>query len=787
MATSEYGTERLNLEHRKVSVGYERTQWDSLTDAISRSDTNIAKGYSELGAATAEIKRDMIGAVARYQAAQQSGSAARRMQATVELRKLMVNAPIDFAKAAYAPDEARLREIRIAANPSGDTNTTNSLIASKAWQVYYSTLVEGAGNEWGTYREMLDTYGPDTQALGSEGGLEVKRTRLKQTLAKEEGAAANFQQAYQTLVDYPGAFERFLKDHPNLDPNAESTYEAFENDTGMRERLPRIKDTPFIAGLQKAAENIETGRDDLYRKDYLSGIQASEAARDRDIALRNKLAMGDGEPGPTEDTDRDLMAAWLKRPDVQAWAKQNGLRVGRVVEVTEQQKADIAAGKIPASTVTKYGMLTDGPDDQKAVNFAYKQMARTPERDLFRRAGFTRSGLANTVVEVEIGRDPALYKDPDSGKFYTDSKGEHVKLEDVAGKYTGTVGVREDGWVGTLPDGTYVWSTDSGKSWAPVSKGVGERLSEGVKSKVDGAVIGLNVTDAPPAAKTYRGVRRPMLVNDAAGSVRWVDEETGREEYANPEDIRRTNEPGVRSDATRTTLADRVGGAVVKGALKKSGLGQDENDMDIGEKPAQRKAFSRQYPGGGGASVQARRERSEMLEALPTVPDAALDERFNPRPSTDAAVAEYTQRAKMSDTANSTGSDVTDRRSQPGNAALSQFVTNPKPDASGGVIGVAGRDMRTDAEKARTAAKPLGQQFTVQSTAEAARSAPINKALNENAKAEKEAQEAAAASKLTVDATTPSTTTPTASTDRRRQYFKQRRFFNEDAEGNPEP
>ncbi len=242
------------------------------------------------------------------------------------------------------------------------------------------------------------------------------------------------------------------------------------------------------------------------------------------------------------DSDRDLMAAWLKRPDVQAWAKQNGLRVGRVVEVTEQQKADIAAGKIPASTVTKYGMLTDGPDDQKAVNFAYKQMARTPERDLFRASGFTRSGLANTVVEVEIGRDPALYKDPDSGKFYTDSNGEHVKLEDVVGKYTSTIGVRDDGWLGTLPDGSYVWSTDSGKSWAPVTKDVGERLSEGVKSRIDGAVVGLNVTDAPPPSKTYRGVRRPGIINDAAGSVRWMDEETKREEYANPEDIRAVKE-----------------------------------------------------------------------------------------------------------------------------------------------------------------------------------------------------------------------------------------------------
>lgn len=779
MGVNEYGKDRLALEREKIATRYMQEEFESLSASISRADALVSTGYAKLAADTADIKQKMIDAVAGFQRAQQSGSAAARMRATVDLRELMVKAPIDFAKAAYPPDEAALREIRIASNPSGDTNTRDKGIAQKAWQAFYTNHVEGAGNLWGTYKEMLDTYGPDTQGLGSEGGLEAKRARVKERLTKEEGAAGAFQQAYQTLVDYPGALEKFLAENPTLDRNAESTLEAFENDAGMRERLPRIKDTPFIAGLQQAVTNLDTGREDLYRKDHLAGIDAAASARDRDIALREKLALRSGEDGPTDDTERDLMAAWLKRADVQEWAKKNGLRVGRVVEVTEQQKADIAAGKIPASTVTKYGMLTDGPDDQKAVNFAYKQMARSPERDVFRRAGITRSGLANTVVEVEVGADPALYADPNSGKFYKDpADGKYVNFKDVLGKYTSTIGVRDDGWVSTLPDGTFVWSTDEGKSWAPVSKDVGSRLSDGVKMTIEDAVVGLEVVDTPPPVQVFRGVKRPPLINDAAGSVRFVNEETGREEYANPDIVRRVNEPGVRADATKTSLADVVGKAATKGALKKSGLGQDENDMDIGEKPAQRKAFNMQYPGGGGASVQARKERSEQLEALPTIPDAALDERFNPRKSTDAAVAEFSQRAKASDTANSTGSDVTDRRAQPGNAALSQFVTNPKPDASGNVVGGVGRDMRTDAEKARTAAKPPGQQFTVQSTAEAARSAPIQKALDENA--------AEAASKMTVDATTPSPTTPTASTDPRRRMFKQR-HYKKDAEGNPEP
>lgn len=823
---SGYTPERLAWEREKALIGYKEEQFESLSASITKADTNITAAYSKLSAEGADNKREMISAVSRFQGQQQSGLASARVKAIVELRKLMLTSKIDFAKAAYAPDEAMLRDVRTKANPSDSTNTKDRSIAEKAWQLYYTALVPGAGNEWGTYQEMVNTYGSDTQALGSKGGLEEKRTRLKQELIKEQGGHADFNQAYGAVEDIGTGFEKFLEDNPLLDPNDESTYVAFENDVGIREQLPRVRDTAFIKQLQKAALDVDTGRTDLYRTDALAGIKAAENARDRDVALRNAIVVGGGDKAtPSKDTDRDLMAAWLKRPDVQEWARKNGLRVGRVVEVTEQQKADIAAGKIPASTVTKYGMLTDGPDDQKAVNFAYKQMARTPERDLFRSVGITRSGLSNTPIEVEIGVDPALYKDPNSGKFYKDpTDGKYVNFKDVIGKYTASIGVRDDGWISTLPDGTFVWSTDSGKSWAPVSKDVGTRLSEKVTMTIADAVVGLEVVDTPPPVQVFRGVARPSIINDAAGSVRFVDESTGEEVYANPDIIRRVNEPGVRSDASKPSLAKGLAKATARGALKKTGLGQDESDMDIGEKPAQRKAFSRQYPGGGGASVQARRERSEMLEALPTVPDAALDERFNPRPSTDAAVAEYTQRAKMSDTtglpsaeapdsaalrakekaapvaepgrrhfvpneekflagqAQSRGSvDVTDRRAQPG-------VTIPA------LVKPAEGQTAADNALVRTGMKPT--------TRTGADGSPNPKAPAGSTSADKDAAAGLATGpvgdtrfsstpRATVDATTPSPTTPTAGTDAQRAWFKNKRYDNryykKDAEGNPEP
>jgi hypothetical protein len=682
MGTTEWGESRIRAQQAAIAGDYRKEQFESLTASIKAADALVSRGYEKLAGETAELKGRAVDAVARFQASQHAGEGAQRTRSTVEMAKLMVNAPIDFAKAAYAPDENLLRDVRMAANPSGDAGTRNPLIAEKAWQTFYTVATPGAGNLWGTYQAMEDAYGKDTNSLAADGDLAAARQRVLAQIDTEKGAAAGFGERYRAFTDIDGAWDNFLKRNPHLDPNADATYDAFEADHGIKNRLAKVQDTPFIAQLQKTIADEKSYEKELYRTDALTGIKAAEDARDREIDLRNKIGGPTEEPpGLTEDTDRDLMAAWLKRPEIQAWAKQNGLRVGRVEEISEQMKADIASGKIPRASATKYGVYTDGPDDHRAVDFAYNQMKRTPERDIFRRAGISRRAGPETIVEVEVGLDPALYQDPETKQFVKNTKtGKYVKLADVD-----ALGVEDVEFVAE-----------------------------------------------PPPVTVHRGVRRDMLVNDAAGSVRFVNEESGKEEYVNPDIIRRINEPGLRSDATKDGLADQIGKGVAKRAADKAGLETNENDMDIGEKPDQRRAFFQQYPGTSkGSSVQARRERVEDIRRdLPIVPDAALDERLRPNKNTDAFVGEHAQRAKASDTA-SASMDVTDRRQQPG-LTPPAMITPPPGPANGTPI-------------------PRAKVGTTDG-------ATI---------------EPPAAAKVQNDATTPSTTTPTASTttDPRRALF----------------
>ena len=647
------GARKEALEYHKVFAGYRATQYKNLTQAIIQDRKSISSGYEKLAADTARMKNTAVEVAGRYYANRDSGTAAQRMRSAVEMAKLVVGAPIDFAKAAYVPDVQLLTKVQQYANPSGDSSTADATtgIPQKAWELFYTMAPIGAGNLWGTYREMERLYGEDRYSKTYDGNLAGRRTSIQAQLNTEKGGAEGFNEAYRALTDLPSAYDAFLARNPGLDRDADATYALFAQDAGIMSLVPKVTEPTFVERLTSVVKDPRSYEKELYREDYTAGIRAAEKSLEDNLALRDQLSLDapGTRPGQTEDTDRDLMADWLKRPEVQEWAKRNGFRVGRVEEVSDQMRADIEAGKIPADRATKYGVYTAGPDDWKAVRFYEQQMKRDPSRNVFRAANLTRAGGKPTVIEVEIGADPALYQDPDNGKFYKNpDTGKYVKLAD-AQKYITPIGLTPDGYISRLPTGEYVWSTDRGHTWNKIPKSAGDKLMEKVTATAEGGVVGLEATDQPPPVKTYIGVERPMYANDAPGSARWVNEETGNEEYAAPEDIRRVNRLGLRSDYDRKTPADVVRDVVSKPVLKKQGFAEDENEMDIGEKPDQRKSFFQQYPGGQRASVQGRREAvNKLRKELPTLPDKSLNEDLTPRPLTNEALAEYEQRARAS-------------------------------------------------------------------------------------------------------------------------------------------
>lgn len=712
----------LDVEYAKIAGGYKKEQFESLTASIKSDDKLVTDAYTKLSGATAALKNADIRSIAGYLTSRDAGSKAQRMRSIVEFSKLMVNAPIDFAKAAYLPDEQLIQNILRDVAPSGDTDLRNPNIATRAWQEFYKRVTPGAGNLWGTVREMQAKFGEDTQDLSTDAGLERQRKRVQDQLLTESAQAESFDSRYRALVDTSGAFEKFLAENPQLKPGSDEAYEAFYQDNGMQERLGTIGEPAFVQRLTKTLEDPRSYEKELYREDALTGIRAAETARDREIALRNQLATEE-KPAVAEDTERDLLAAWVKRPDVQWWAKQNGLHLGTTKELTPQMQADIDAGKFPGSIHTKYGVYIPGPDDIQASHFALGQLDRDPNKDLFRAAGLGRGGgggAPDTLVEVTVGADPALYKDPATGKFYKDpATGKYVKAADVLTR---------------------------------------------AADEATGEPVGLVAVDAPPPTQVYSGVRKRARYGDVEGSVRWVNPETHKEEYVTPDILRNVVEPGLRSDASKTTLADVVRGATTGGVAKRAGLendgSADHNDVP-GEKPDARKSFFRQYPGTTkGSSVQARREQVDAIRKnLPDVPYTATDEGLNPQRSSTAFVEEHAQRAKASDTATASPV-VTDRRQQPGMsppALVQDFARRQESLLQRPVNGV----------------DPLyDSRYNPPSSTE--KDAPT---LNVRTREEKEADTVAAQGARTAmsSTTVPATTTPTAGTsDPRKALFKKR-------------
>jgi len=706
---SGYDTERLALEYAEIESKEKNVLRANIIRALERIAGNRQEALTKLSGEIAETKRSFADATARYYGSTGAGKEAAFMRAVVDMAELAVTAPLDFAKAAYAPDTAILDYVQKEANPNNDASTTDATtqIPQKAWKAFYSKVVPEAGNLRGTYDAMESRYGKDTYSLATDRDLGGRRAAVLDKIERENKGADVWEKSYASFAGVKGAYDTFVKEQ-GADPNDPETLKAFYNSTGMTARLPLLKDPAFIGQLAAAVQAPRSLEQELFLEVGRSGV----AGLDEEAKFMRGLLPKDDAPttADTADTERDLLASWIKRPDVQWWAKQNNLNLGTTKELTEQMKADIAAGKFPGAVYTKYGVYIPGPDDLKARQFAKGQLNRDPSKNLFRALGIGRGGGGSgpqTIVEVTVGKDPALYKDPDSEKFYRNPEtGKYIPLAELE-KHTRPVYAYENGHVAQRADGVYVWSTDEGETWSPIAKSAGEKMVAGAKvagrddilaAEARGkkmvaearslkekraaeklaaegiaaaemvalasrtpitAVVGMEATDEPPPEDTYRGVRKRATYRDVEGSVRFVNEETGDEEYITPDIIRGVSEPGLRADASRPSLARTLRRAVTKGAAERQGFeGPEQEHQDVpGEKPDTQRAFLQEYPGSG----KGREKRARP----PIVPAYGTDEMLRPVPSSDTFVQEYSRTARMSD-AEATTRDAPDRRSQPG-------------------------------------------------------------------------------------------------------------------------
>jgi hypothetical protein len=547
--------ERTALEQLKLSGSYKKEQLESALSGLAKAEGNLRDIQTEQAKLIQDYQKNALNDIARVEASIGSGSKAAQIRGMVDLHKLILNSPVDFAKAAYLPNRALLDRVEMTV-PIGQAEALSNENRRLAWQTYYKFEQPDAGNVQGTYDAMVNNYGPEEGMVDpSDAALWAKRQRVQTKLTTERAASENFDRTYAAFRDKGATYETWAQEH-NLDPNDEATREKFAYDLGLDKLLPSVATSPFIAELKKTvtqpAKVLEqTGA-------FVSPLDTAITEAKGDVEFWKSMIPKDAEGADVEsaDTFRDKLAAWVGRPETKAWAESQGLRIGQTVPLTERIKEDIAAGNYPGAVFTKYGVYIPAPDDMVAFRKAYRQLNTRPERQVFRAAGLTRGG--QSVVEVDLKPPPHIVARALGPKL----------VEATKDPATGKDG---DLWLGKLDDGSYV-STRDGETWEPMDAVVAQAILASSKLEMEPQPDEVHPFAKPvPQPKTFTGAYRAPRYGDAPGSVRFVNPESGKEEYIAPQDIAGQRFVNHAPGAHRPQPLDAVRKVATKALLARAG------------------------------------------------------------------------------------------------------------------------------------------------------------------------------------------------------------------------
>ena len=533
-------------------------------EGLYRALVGVNRAISGLDEASAKRGTQFSALAGRYDTAVNAGMGAASVRGAVDLARLRVMAPIEFAKAAYLPDFQTLQVVQDAVRGFGSANPKSAQVARPAWQAYYNAVKTGAaGNDLGTYREMVFRHGdPTALSFGpNEAGLAEQRDRLQQAMATAEANAFAFDQAYQGLGESWNTWlSKQRATNPNIDPEADSTYDAFARDTQLDVSVLPQPEAVFVDNIKKVAANPAE------YPEVFSDIDSSRAEWEKqrdDIQERLDSIGGAEEQTPTASDDtRAMLAGWVRRPDVQWWAKENGFNLGTAEIITPELQKEIDEGRYPNSVFVNGLMYNPSPDDMRAIRFASKQMDIDPQKNVLYAAGLSGRDGPRRIMEVEVaGEAPRAVRMTSYGD--------------------------EEGGFGTvvrLSDGTYRARKEGDAAWTELPAAAGETLFAQAAdiSDVDEVIPGV-----PAKTRTVQmEYRKPMYGKDAEGSVRGVDLETGRTIVIPQEQV--VSRTFIGETPLQQTVAERITAAGARRTAKREGLDvstEAQNEMDIGEKP----------------------------------------------------------------------------------------------------------------------------------------------------------------------------------------------------------
>lgn len=572
----------------------------------------IMVGKFDLREARAKRGTDVTKVAGAYATAANSNIKGALARATVDILKMQRTLPIDFAKAAYAPDLNVINtvESNIPVNVRDDAKQRSI----SAWKAFFKVAKASDGNIQGTWDRMVRDYGKfDPAYITGDQAAQNAYTSFRQVEKTAEANAAQFAQQASTFKQVDTAWSRFVAENPQLDPTSDEAYTAFANaHEDLLAKLPK-PGSAFVTSLEKIAADPEKHPE--FFSDIDKMLADTQTEEEKYLALMR--AEKDETTTARARTDREKLAGWIQRPDVQAWAKEWGLNLGTVREITPEIQKLIDDGQISKDDLVNGRLYTSSPDDMRAIRLAYRQMHRNPQKNIFYKLGLTKQAGPKQVVEVEEIVKPAGAR-PKGVEARTivgaDGKNARiVKLDD--GSYA--IGPAQKGATYTK-----LSAVDGAKMFdaAPA----GQTFTEPVELK------GIEGDPAQTRTRRFQVLGREYGV-DETGTVRGIDLDTGKLDKVTPDKI--ASKTVTHGGTEKTTIGDALLRRRATATAKQYGIDittEAQNAMDIGREATK------------GQIRESAQTTAEIAKGLPPVPASYVGEGLVGRmrgPLTEAEIA----------------------------------------------------------------------------------------------------------------------------------------------------
>lgn len=607
----------------KIQGNLQKEQMDSLGNALGK----VLTGQYALRGKRADRGNKISEAIANYERAVNSGVPVAQIKAIADLRKMERELPVKFAGAAYAPNVALLNAIS-ASIPSNlkSLNPKDPQVANIAWQTFFMDAKATDGNMLGSWREMVAMYGePDKSAYGpSNPAVADAAKNFFNKYATAEQNAKLFEENMRSLNTVGEPYEAFVE-RTGMPAESDDTVRAFlKSYPDLAKNLPG-PNAPFIDQLRGMVQDPEKN------KAFFSDIDASlVAAGEQEEKYLGLMGLGkEGTATSRAQTDREKLAGWIQRPDVQEWAKKWGLNLGTVREITPEIQKLIDAGQISKDDLVNGRLYTSSPDDVRAVNLAFRQMERNPQKNLFYQMGLTRQAGPRTVMEIEEIVRPEGLKAVRGGLIVGDN-GETARIVQ-------------------LEDNSYAIGDAEGKKFTRLSVESGDQMVKDVQ------MVDFPEGASVPGLGPYTRTRRiqslgPEYGRDMPGSERGIDLDTGKLVVIPPEKI--ASKEVTHGGVAKKSLGEVLLGARAAATKRKEGIDistQAQNAMDIGKEATkgQISESNRAYAEAAKAAAEEARakaeDRAKVAQPLPAAPptgseDSLLKKLFGgaPEPKTAA-------------------------------------------------------------------------------------------------------------------------------------------------------